>query len=128
MATNHRTAALLTIALLLPLAGCSTPVSVDRQTAITCQEDEPCWTCSPNDDRPCVNGVLVTPESEHVTAWNVWESGRGPSKLRLDPSRPFRVEYVGRSSSVPPASEGAVTLTGKDGLSYTFAVRYTDGM
>ncbi len=130
MATNQNRASLIAASIglsILALTGCvsaAPPAPAPATTsASVLQEDDPGWDCATMGNKVC-----GTPsESENATAWNVWESGRGPSKLRLDPSRPYRVEYVGRYSSVPPTKDGEVALTGKDGDSYLFRVHYTDG-
>jgi hypothetical protein len=114
--------ALLALTLLMaPLTGCQ--LSVDRQfaPAAACQEDEPCWDCTTDGNKVC-----GTPSpAESAAAWKVWDYSGGAHKLTLDPSRPFRVDYVGRYSSVPNTGTGEVALLGKDGDAYLFRVRYT---
>jgi hypothetical protein len=86
------------------------------------QEDDPRWDCTTMGNREC--GTASAEES--ATAWEVWDYSEGARKLRMDPSRPFRVVYVGRTSSVPNTDTGEVALIGKDGNAYLFRAVYTD--
>jgi hypothetical protein len=81
----------------------------------------PCWACTPNDDR-CKSS---DPYAE--IAWRTFEEEGGARSLKVDPSRPFRVDYVGSTDGVPENTDAYdLVLTGKDFRSYIFRAAYTD--
>lgn len=60
-------------------------------------------------------------DAECTYAWQVWDYSGGPSKLRMDPSKPFRVDYLGSTADYPrDLAEYDLALVGKDGNWYVF--------
>lgn len=54
--------AVLLVALVLVKTVAPAPeaANVSSPVEVVCMEDMDCWTCSANDNRPCVDGKLVT--------------------------------------------------------------------
>lgn len=99
---------------LAAIAGCAAPVT----------EDSPAWNCATMGNQICG----PTTDDDRGAAWNVWEYSNGAAKLKMDPARSFRVEYVGTSESIPRnLAENEVALVGKDFQWYVFKADYTTG-
>lgn len=111
---------LLASALLIAsLAGCA----ASSTPALT--EDSPGWDCATMGNRICT--PLDTRTGTQATAWEIWDNGGGSSKLRVDPSRPYRVDFVGASETYPHQAPAEDALAvGKDGRWYWFHLTYTD--
>lgn len=89
-----------------------------------CEESDPCWDpaqCETNGNGVC--GVI----DDSAYAWKVWKEQNGAHKLKMDPSRPFRVEYMASSDDSPENMDGYdLALLGKDGRYYVFRASYLD--
>lgn len=104
------TAAGLTIGAALPPTGVGDPTP---SPTVACEEDMPCWVCSPNDDA--------------CAAWDVWEKADGARQLKVDPARPFRVEFVGATDGAPEnLGTYDLALPGLGEKWYVFRAAYTD--
>lgn len=54
-------------------------------------------------------------------AWEVWDYSGGPSKLKIDTSRGFRVEFMGSAADYPQdLADTDLAIVGKDGHWYVF--------
>jgi hypothetical protein len=99
------------------------PTSTPATAVHTLQEDDPGWDCTLNGNRVCGD-----PQGAHATdAWAAWDKGEGWRRLNVDPSKPFRVDYVGTATqwpSVDPRTEVAVPA--RTGW-YVFRAVVTDG-
>lgn len=86
----------------------------------SCEEDMPCWVCSPKDD-----SCGADPDEDK--AWAVWEESDGAHKLKVDPSRPYRVDWMAVTDDYPQNMDSYdLALVGKDGRWYVFRASYTD--
>ncbi|QWY82840.1 hypothetical protein PP641_gp100 [Arthrobacter phage SilentRX] len=86
----------------------------------TLTEDAPGWDCL-----EMGNMICGDPDEVRATAaWDAWDAGDGPRKLRVDPSRPFRVEYVGYAVHSPKLTGEDAAVPGTDGLWYVFRASY----
>lgn len=93
-------------------------------TPFTCDEDMPCW-----DPHECAEiGNKVCGEvSDAATAWEVYEQQDGNRKLKVDPTRPYRVDYMVSTPDYPQNLDTYdLVLVGKDGRWYVFRASYTD--
>jgi hypothetical protein len=90
--------------------------------SVQCQEDDPCWDCHALGNRVCGPAN----DAEKSAAWDVWEYANGAHSLKVDPSKAFRVEYVGSARDYPRnVTDNEVALVGKDGKWYVFRAAYT---
>lgn len=91
--------------------------------ALACQEDDPCWDCHTMGDLVCGH-----PSAEDTAAgWAAWDYSRGAASLHVDPSRPFRVDFVGTALDYPRRLDAdSAAIVGKDGRWYVFHAAYTD--
>lgn len=99
----------------------STTHPTDGRTSLsipaTCQEDDPCWDCHSLGNRVCG----PKNDAERAAGWAVWDYANGAHSLKMDPSKPFRVDYVGNSIDHPRnLRENDLALVGKDGKWYVF--------
>jgi hypothetical protein len=79
----------------------------------------PCWDCSLDDD------ACADPHA--ATAWDTWDEQGGEAKLPVDPSRPFRVDFMASTDTYPQNLDTYdLVLVGKDGRWYVFRASYTD--
>jgi hypothetical protein len=91
--------------------------------APVCQEDDPCWDCHSLGNRICGPAT----DADRAYAWAVWDYADGPRALKVDPSRPYRVDYVGSSLDYPRGLRPYdLPLVGKDGHWYVFRAAYTN--
>lgn len=105
------------------LSGCAatTDVRPSVSQSAQCQEDDPCWDCHALGNRVCGPAN----DGERATAWDVWDYSNGAHSLKIDPSRAFRVEYVGNALTYPRnVAENETALVGKDGKWYVFRAAY----
>jgi hypothetical protein len=79
--------------------------------------------CGMTDVRPSVTHSLEA--CAEADAWAAWDKADGPSKLRVDPSRPFKVAYMGCSTDYPQINQYGLALPATDGKWYVFAAEYT---
>jgi hypothetical protein len=99
-----------------------TAASGHHAPVVQCQEDDPCWDCHSLGNRVCGPAN----DTERADAWKVWDYSDGPRHLTVDPSRAFRVEYVGNALDWPrDLTESEVALPGKDNRWYVFRADYT---
>lgn len=84
----------------------------------------PCWDpaeCENIGNQTC--GTI----DDAGTAWKVWEREDGAKKLKVDGSRPFRVDYMASSDAYPENMDTYdLALVGTDGRWYVFRATYTD--
>ena len=90
-------------------------------TRAVLMEDDPGWDCTLDGDRIC--GPVT--EAARAAGWRVWDEAQGARSLRVDPSRPYRVEYRGTSAR-PSLAENETALVGRDFQWHVFAAVYTD--
>ena len=93
-------------------------------TVPPCQEDEPCWDCTVHGNRIC--GSADLDERTKEQAWGVFDAARGAAKLVVDPSREYRVDFVGYATAHPALTDGQVALVGTDGRWYVFTANYSN--
>lgn len=61
-----------------------------------------------------------------AAAWEAWDRIHGETLLRMDPSRPFKVTFVGAADIYPsPVTEYDAVLPSVDGKWYIFRAEYT---
>lgn len=95
-------------------------LGVGTPTPPPCQEDEPCWNCIDMGNRICGD-----PDGERATpAWEAFDTQGGARKLKVDPSRPFRVDYVGYAVETPRLTGDQLGIVGIDGIWYIFEAGY----
>ena len=71
--------------------------------------------------------ALPSPDSTEEYAWEIFDHGGGSSKLRVDPSRAYKVTFMSATPSYPSwAGPDDAVIPAKDGRWYWFAVSYTD--
>lgn len=79
-----------------------------------------------SEQRPPAETITVTDPTE-AQAWEIFEHGGGAAKLRVDPSRPYRVEFMSATPEYPSwAGPMDAVVVGKDMRWYWFAASYTD--
>ena len=110
---NLRTASLIAIALALTsTAGCSVANAV--------HEESPSFNCYTDGNRLC-----GPTDDTSRDGWRVWQEQDGPRQLRVDPSKAFRVDFVGTATQYPEMRPYDLALVGKDGKWYVFRASYT---
>lgn len=88
---------------------------------VTASEDHPLWECYHDGNRVCGD-----PDGVHATqAWDAWDKGEGWKSLRVDPSKGFRVDYVGTATSAPNVAEDEAAVPAIDGKWYVFRATET---
>ena len=119
--------ALLALALTSPLAACTAgaetagPPAVTSSPTASCTEDMDCWDCETMGNKVC--GTI----DDAATAWEVFDREDGAKKLKVDGTRPFKVEYMASSDSTPENMDTYdLALVGTDGRWYVFRATYTD--
>ena len=100
-----------------PGVGPSTPTP----TTSIVLEDDPSWDCATHGNRICG----PTSEADREAGWNAYDFSNGYRSLKVDPTRPYRVDYVGVSAN-PKLGEGETALIGRDFQWHVFRVTYTD--
>lgn len=109
------TAAGLTLGANLPPQGVGAPTPPPT----VCEEDMPCWDCSENDDA-CADG-------DAKDAWDTWVKAEGARQLKVDPSRPYRVDFMAATPDYPQNMDTYdLALPGTTGKWYVFRASYTD--
>lgn len=109
----------LAVGTFAPSPGIGSPTPAVTAPAI--EEDDPGWDCATMGNRIC--GPLT--EDDRARGWDAYDFSQGYRSLKVDPSRPYRVDYVGVSAN-PKLEEHMTALIGRDFQWYVFAVRYTD--
>lgn len=109
----------LTIGALAPERGVVPPTPTP--TMVGLMEDDPGWDCARDGNRIC--GPLT--DDAAAAGWRVWDAQEGTRHLRVDPSRPYRVEYLGTSAR-PSLTDDMIALVGRDFQWHVFAAVYTD--
>lgn len=101
--------------------GLSTPV-ITYSPPVVKMEDDPTWDCYEDGNRICgdVDNVYST------EAWGEWDSQNGGRFLRIDPSREYRVDYIGTSISPPRLRCNEIGLPSLH-YWYIFRATYMDG-
>lgn len=70
---------------------------------------------------------ITTVDPTEAAAWEIYDNGGGSSKIRVDPTRPYRVDFVSATHDYPSwAAPDDAVVVGKDGRWFWFAVTYTD--
>lgn len=107
-----RLIALATTALLattVALTSCSAPQATE--------EDQPGWNCYTQGNLICGPST----DADMDAAWQAWDYSGGPSKLKVDTSRGFRVDFIGTAVDYPKGlMENDLPLVGKDTKWYVF--------
>lgn len=101
--------------------GLSTPVITYTPTP-TKQEDDPSWDCYEDGNRVCGDPEKVYSEA----AWDQWDTQNGSTFLRIDPSREYRVDYVGTAMMGPALACNEAALPSLN-IWYVFRATYMDG-
>lgn len=109
----------LAVGTLAPSGGVGGPTPSPARAVL--MEDDPGWDCTLDGDRIC--GPLT--DAARAAGWRVWEEQGGTRHLRVDPSRPYRVEYRGVSAR-PQLADNEAALVGRDFQWHVFAAVYTD--
>lgn len=109
----------LTVGTFTPSPGVGAPTPTDTRPVL--MEDDPGWDCTLDGDRIC--GPLT--DAARAAGWRVWDEQQGTRSLRVDPSRPYRVEYRGTSAR-PKLADNETALVGRDFQWHVFAAVYTD--
>lgn len=107
------------------MLGVALPTPATSPASVTCQEDEPCF--DPGDCYDTGNYICAAADpAEEEQGWDVWDAEGGPSYLKVDPSRPYKVAYNGTALRSPKLGTGQAAVPGKDGKWHVFSVEYTD--
>lgn len=102
----------------------SSPAPTPTPTVSECTEDMECW--DPADCAEIGNKVCGQIDDSR-DAWLAYVQADGDRNLKVDPSRPFRVEYVGSSDEYPQnLGTYDLAVVGTDGHWYVFRAVYTD--
>lgn len=105
----------------LALVGTSVVTSAITLANPPKEEDDFGWSCSEQGNKVCGD-----PDGRHAgIAWRAWDKQNGGRYLKLDPSRPYRVEYVGIARHSPTLTADEVALPSWNGW-YVFRATYTD--
>lgn len=94
-----------------------------RISALTLALTSLAGCASTTDVRPSV--AHSSEAGDEAAAWAAWDKADGPRKLRVDPSRPYRVVYVGSGITYPSLTEYDLALPAIDGKWYVFRAEYT---
>lgn len=79
-------------------------------------EDEPGFSCTHHGNKVCGD-----PTGERATqAWDAWDRSEGWTKLKVNPAKGFRVDYVGHAVSSPRLADNEAAMPAKDGYWYVF--------
>ena len=89
---------------------------------ITTPAQSQAWRC--HDGGPNKICDTVTTDLED-TAWRVWAAQAGAKHIRVDGSRPFKVEVIGYASVTPRLTPDQLALT-DGGVAYVYGVHYLD--
>ncbi|QOP66866.1 hypothetical protein SEA_ODYSSEY395_117 [Arthrobacter phage Odyssey395] len=119
--------ALLALALATPISACTatpetagSPAVTASPTATQCEEDDPCWICSPEDD-------MCGQDPDRDAAWRTFVEEDGARKLKVDPSRPYDIDWMTVTDDYPQNMDTYdLALVGKDGRWYVFRASYAD--
>lgn len=72
-------------------------------------------------------GNRICGADSSVIAWETFEESGGPQGLKVDPTRPFRVDYMGSTPDYPENTDQYdLVLVGKDYQFHIFRATYTD--
>lgn len=104
-------AALAAVAAGLTLGALTQGVEPPTPAALTAS-----WDCASDGNRIC---DVLTAEQE-ATAWQTFEDVCGVCKLKVDPSREFRVELLGYGTVHPALGMHDIALPAADGKWYAF--------
>lgn len=100
----------------LALVVCVVITLLAFQPKATIAEDDPRWECATMGNKVCGD-----PEGKRKTeAWATWDQMNGWQRLKVDPSREVRVDYVGTATLSPNVASNEVALPAQDGLWYVF--------
>ena len=111
-------AAGLTLGALIPTNGVGTPTPPP-----IVMEDDPDWQCTQQGDYIC--GAVTDDVQKH--GWEVFDTAHAAAGLRLDPSRPYRIDFRGWAVRSPKLQENDVAVVGTDFKWYVFRATYLDG-
>lgn len=104
----------LTLGTLAPAPAAPAPITTPAQSQA--------WRC--HDGGPNKICDTVTKDLED-TAWRVWAAQAGAKHIRVDGSRPFKVEVIGYASVTPRLTPDQLALT-DGGVAYVYGVHYLD--
>lgn len=90
--------------------------------AAVIQEDDPRWECFHHGNKVCGDPDGINSGQ----AWAAWDKAAGWRSLRVDPSKPFMVEYVGAAISSPKLAENEAAVPAIDGMWYVFRATVTE--
>jgi hypothetical protein len=99
--------------------GISSPIITATPTK---QEDDPTWDCFEDGNRVCGD-----PDKTYaMDGWAQWDIQNGGRYLHVDPSREYRVDYIGIAKFTPKLACNEIALPS---LSYWYVFRatYLDG-
>lgn len=112
------------------IVGALTPTNTHRDigpatpviTASPREEDDPAWDCFEDGNRVCGDPA----KTYSMDGWAQWDIQNGSKFLRVDPSREYKVDYVGIAKTAPKLACNEIALPS---LSYWYVFRavYLDG-
>lgn len=103
--------------LLLTLTGCSTPALPTPPSPAPSVT----WSAPPS------LTMALGPDATETLAWEIFDHGGGASQLRVNPARPFKVEFMAATLEYPSwADANDAVIPSKDGRWFWFHATYTD--
>lgn len=103
------------------LTGCALSNS-EPAAATVVHEDDPAFDCLTDGNKVC--GISAGDPDVLTDAWQEWDAQEGYRKLRVDPSRKFRVEVDAFSLEKIPQTPGSIVLAASDGMKFRYVVTY----
>lgn len=102
---------IIMVIVMMAVGGCAEPPT----------EDRPDWSCTEQGNRICGD-----PDGQHAAmAWATWDRVEGWRHIRVDGTRPFRVDYVGTATRSPLTGPDETALPTPTGW-VVFRITYTD--
>jgi hypothetical protein len=76
---------------------------------------------------PSVSDTVLGPDPTEAYAWEIFDHGGGAAKLIVNPSRPYKVEFMAATLEYPSWADAKdAIIPGKDGRWYWFHATYLD--
>lgn len=123
---KHLSALTLAAALLIGGTGCAVTEPAAASAPVTTpMEDDPGFNCLEHGNQIC--GPVMLTDALSLQAWDTFDAQDGARQVRVDPTRPFRVD-LGRYSldgKLQPR-DGSLILVDRDGYAFEYTVTYTD--